>query len=197
MLQPDPIMLVGPCVRMDPLTPHHLGKLIAAVRSDPQSVSALASTSAIQDWDSWIADAELRVGAGHLVAWVVVRRADEEIVGSTGFATISTVDSCLGNGWMWLAPEARGGHTKAEVKLLQLSWAFDTVGAIRVAFKPDGRGRHSMAARRLKAERQGTDLDDSAPLDPLRPSTQLFIDAGEWGPLRAALSARLETTCQP
>jgi hypothetical protein len=178
---------------MDPLTPHHLGELISAVRSDPQSVSSLASTLAIQDWDSWIAEAKLRVSVGHLVAWVIVRRADEEIVGSTGFGTISSVDSFLGNGWTWLAPAARGGHTNAEVKFLQLRWAFEIVGAVRVGFKPDTRDTQSKSASRLVAERGATDLGDSRPLDvPIRQSLPFFIVADEWEPLGDALSARLE-----
>jgi RimJ/RimL family protein N-acetyltransferase len=192
MLQPVPVTLVGPCVRMDPLTPHHLSELIAAVRSDP-SVSYLASTLAMRDWDSWIAEAMLRVSGGHLVAWVIVRRADEGIIGSTGFGTISTVDSWLGNGWTWLAPAARNGHTNAEVKLLQLRWAFETVGAVRVAFKPDSRDAQSKAARRLVAERGGPDLGDPLPPDvPIRPSPPFFTVAAEWEPLGVALSARLE-----
>ena len=133
-----------------------------------------------------------RKAAGQLVAWVVVRRDDEEMIGSIAFSTISILDSCLGNGWTWLSPAARGGYANAEVKLLQLSWAFETVGAVRVAFKPDSRVAESKAAL---AGRDRTDLEDALPLDaPIGPSRPFFIVADDWGPLRAALAARLGAT---
>jgi len=195
MLQPIPIVLVGPCVRMDPLEPHHVDELIAAVRSDPYSASKLASVLVTQDWDAWIAEAKLRVSTGHRVAWAIVRRADERMIGSTGFGDISAVDSCLAKGWTWLAPAARGGHTNAEVKLLQLRWAFETAGAVRVAFQPDSRDMRAKTAKRRVAERDGTFLAHRPPLDgPIRQSAPFFIIAADWEPLRAALSARLNAT---
>ena len=59
-------------------------------------------------------------------------------------------------GWTWLAPSRHRTAVNTEAKLLQLTYAFDTLGAGRVALKTDGRNERSQRAiERLGAVREG------------------------------------------
>jgi hypothetical protein len=139
-----------------------------------------------------MAEAKVRFNDRQLAAWSIVSRSDERLIGSTGFGEVSTEDSCLGNGWTWLVPAARGGHTTAEVKFLQLTWAFEAVGASRVAFKADRPRDRFQPSWPSRESRGRLDLDDQVVSRPTRQNAPFFIKADEWVALRPALSARLE-----
>ena len=80
-----------------------------------------------------------------------------------------------------------------EAKLLQLSYAFDELGATRVALKTDGRNLRSQAAiERLGAVREGVlrrhmRLPDGF----LRDTVYYSILSDEWPAVRARLEERL------
>jgi RimJ/RimL family protein N-acetyltransferase len=133
------------------------------------------------------------VAAGRYVAWATVDRASGRAIGSTRFGDISPADGRLEIGWTWIAPSYQRTAANTEAKLLQLRYAFDDLGATRVALKTDGRNVRSQAAiERLGAVREGVlrrhmRLPDGF----IRDTVYYSILAEEWPAVRDRLEERL------
>jgi N-acetyltransferase len=97
------------------------------------------------------------------------------------------------SGWTWIATSHQRTATNTEAKLLQLSYAFDELGATRVAFKTDERNVRSQAAiARLGAVREGVLRHQfRLPDGFMRSSVYFSILAAEWPAVKAALLTRL------
>jgi RimJ/RimL family protein N-acetyltransferase len=128
------------------------------------------------------------------VAWATVDRASGRAIGSTRFGDIEPDHGRVEIGWTWIAPAFQRTAVNTEAKLLQLTYAFETLGAGRVALKTDGRNERSQAAiARLGAVREGvlrrhTRLPDGF----VRDTVYYSILADEWPAVKARLTERLE-----
>jgi N-acetyltransferase len=148
---------------------------------------------AVHGWEAWIGEALRGVAAGTYVAWATVDRASGQAVGSTRFGDIEPDHGRVEIGWTWIAPSHQRTAINTEAKLLQLRYAFDDLGATRVALKTDGRNLRSQAAiERLGAMREGvlrrhTRMPDGF----LRDTVYYSILADEWPGVRARLEDRL------
>ncbi len=96
-------------------------------------------------------------------------------------------------GWTWLAPSRWRTALNTEAKLLQLTYAFEELGAGRVALKTDGRNARSQAAiERLGGMKEGTLRRHLRMPDGfIRDTVYYSILADEWPPIRARLRERL------
>ena len=96
-------------------------------------------------------------------------------------------------GWTWIAPSHQRTATNTEAKLLQLTYAFEDLGATRVAFKADQRNERSQAAiARLGAVHEGVLRHQfRMPDGYMRSSVHFSILADEWPAVKASLVARL------
>jgi N-acetyltransferase len=140
-------------------------------------------------WASYLADA-IRP---EYVAWATVDAATDRAVGSTRFGDIAPEHGRVEIGWTWIAPSHQRSAINTEAKLLQLSYAFDELGASRVALKTDGRNLRSQAAiERLGAEREGTLRKHMRMPDGfIRDTVYFSILADEWPSVKARLEERL------
>ncbi len=156
MKPPESRVLEGGRVRLEPLGPQHRDDLVAASGEDPGIFRYMGTNIAAHGWDAWLAEALEGVAAGRYVAWATVDRATGRAVGSTRFGDIAPADGRVEIGWTWIAPSHQRTAVNTEAKLLQLTYAFDALGATRVSLKTDGRNLQSQAAiERLGAVREG------------------------------------------
>lgn len=191
MRAPERVVLEGRFVRLEPIGEEHRDDLLVAAGQDretfrymPADLSAGASV-----WPGYLADA-LR---HEFVAWATVDRASGAAVGSTRFGDIAPEHGRLEIGWTWIAPSHQRTATNTEAKLLQLRYAFDELGAGRVALKTDARNERSQAAiERLGAVREGVlRRHIRLPDGHVRDSVYYSILADEWPAVRDRLEARL------
>lgn len=191
MRAPERIALEGSFVRLEPIGEQHRDDLLVAAGQDaatfrymPLDLSAGASV-----WPGYLADA-LRP---EFVAWATVERSSGAAVGATRFGDIAPEHGRLEIGWTWIAPSHQRTAANTEAKLLQLRYAFDELGAGRVALKTDARNlRSQVAIERLGAVREGVlrrhiRLPDGF----VRDSVYYSILAEEWAAARARLEERL------
>lgn len=196
MRRPEPIVLEGRHVRLEPLAEGHREDLVAAAAQDPETFRYMGTNIAAHGWDAWLREALEGVAAGTYVAWATIDRAGGRAVGSTRFGDIAPEHGRVEIGWTWIAPSHQRTAVNTEAKLLQLSHAFDELGASRVALKTDGRNLRSQAAiERLGAVREGVlrrhmRLPDGF----LRDTVYYSILADEWPGVRAHLEERLRRT---
>ena len=191
MRAPDRVTLAGRFVRLEPISEAHRDDLLVAAAQDPATFRYMGADLSIgaDAWPPYLADA-LRPD---FVAWATVDAASGRAIGSTRFGDIAPEHGRVEIGWTWIAPSHQRSAANTEAKLLQLGYAFDDLGATRVALKTDGRNERSQAAiERLGAVREGVlrrhlRLPDGF----IRDTVYFSILAEEWPAVKARLEERL------
>ncbi len=191
---PQPVLLEGRHVRLEPLALRHAEGLFEASRAAgiwtylliPQFVSV----DAVHDW---ITDSLRAQSAGSDVAFATVRQSDGRVMGSTRFLEIRRPHRCLEIGWTWLSPEGQRTAGNTEAKYLMLRHAFEALGAVRVQLKTDARNEKSrQAILRLGAVEEGTLRKYQTRFDGYVRDTVIFsITAEEWPAVKTRLKDRL------
>ena len=192
---PQPILLDGRHVRLEPLSPRHAAALFA-VSQTPEIWRwlSLPMCRGVSEVEAWIAAALQAQAAGTEVPFAIIRQSDGAVVGSTRYLDIRRPHRALEIGWTWLAREAQRTAINTEAKLLLLTHAFETHGAVRVQLKTDERNEQSRAAiARLGAVFEGilrnfqTRVHDGY----VRNTAMYSITAEEWPATRARLQRNL------
>jgi len=75
--------------------------------------------------------------SGDRLQFVVVDKATQQVLGSTGFGNYFPRDQRIEIGWTWLGRAAQGTGINAQMKSLMLHYAFNELGMLRVEFKTD------------------------------------------------------------
>ncbi len=192
MRAPERVVLEGRVVRMEPIDERHRDDLLAAGAEDPATWLYMRDNLAEgpQAWPAYLADAL----KPEFVTWATVEVATGKAVGSSRFGDISPGDGRLEIGWTWIAPSRQRTAVNTEAKLLQLRYAFDDLGATRVALKTDGRNERSQRAiERLGAVREGVlRRHIRMPDGFIRDTVYYSILAEEWPAVRARLEERVQ-----
>jgi len=191
MKPPERIVLAGRFVRLEPLDERHRDDLLAAAAEDPITFRYMGADLSAGEaaWPAYLADAH----RPEYVAWATVDAATGRAIGSTRFGDIAPEHGRVEIGWTWIAPSHQRSAVNTEAKLLQLGYAFDDLGATRVALKTDGRNLRSQAAiERLGAQREGTlRRHVRMPDGFIRDTVYFSILAEEWPAVKARLEERL------
>jgi RimJ/RimL family protein N-acetyltransferase len=75
--------------------------------------------------------------SGDRLQLVVIDKATQQVLGSTGFGNNFPRDQRIEIGWTWLGKAFQGIGINAQMKSLMLKHAFDDLGMLRVEFKTD------------------------------------------------------------
>ena len=200
MSQPlAPVSLHGAIVSLEPLTISSLPELAAIGlhpelwRLQPRAILSVA------DMREYIEQALADHARGVSLPFVIVRRADRTILGSTRFMEIAPEHRRLEIGATWLTPAAQRTGANVEAKLLLLSHAFDAMGMQRVVLKTEATNTQSRAAiLALGAVEEGTFRRHLiAENGRMRDMTYFAILDTEWPGVRDRLRARLARHAQP
>jgi RimJ/RimL family protein N-acetyltransferase len=185
-----PRLLAGRSIALEPLEARHHDALLRAA-ADPETwtyipIDAREGFAARLPW-------MVKENAdGRLLTFVVRRRADDAIVGSTSYLNIAPADARVEIGFTWYTAEARGTVVNPEAKFLLLENAF-AAHYNRVEFKTDARNARSRAALlKLGAKAEGILRGHMwMPQGYFRDSAYFSILAAEWPDVRTALQKRL------
>lgn len=186
-------LLQGRLARLEPLDERHVPELLIAA-ADPVTWTwmpmRLDDETAMR---TWLADALRARDAGTELPFATLEATTGRAVGSTRYMAIAPAHRRLEIGWTWLAPTAWGSGINVETKLLLLTHAFDTLGAMRVELKTDARNERSRAAiLALGAEFEGISRKHlRMPDGRIRDSAWYAITDDDWPDVRARLTARL------
>jgi RimJ/RimL family protein N-acetyltransferase len=191
---PRPVRLEGRHVRLEPLERRHLPALLAAA-VDPE-IFQWYVTPPLGDpaeMTLWLEARLQGMAAGTEVGWATVRASDNQVVGATTYLDIRRANRGLEIGNTWLAKAAQRTPLNTEAKLLQLTHAFEQLGAVRVQLKTDERNLRSREAiARLGCTFEGILRKYQARYDGFVRNTAMFsLTAEEWPAAKARLEARL------
>jgi len=209
-----PVSLEGRLACLEPLTPEHAAALAAAGAGDRSSYRYTWVPDGLSDAQAYVRSALDHQATGRAMPWAVRRLRDERIVGSTRFLDLEVFTwpppgapgmavgpepsderppSVAEIGSSWLALDAQRTGINAEVKLLQLTHAFEVWRVHRVTLKTDARNEASRRAiERLGARAEGIRRAHVPATDgTLRDSAYYSILRSEWPAVRRTLEERL------
>ena len=190
----EPVVLEGSRVRMEPLSMAHFDDLAAVAFDLPiwqWTIMGPQDEAGLRRWlESALANAE----AGTERPFATIDLASGRAVGSSRYMSIVPEHKRLEIGWTWLATSAQRTGINREAKLLQLTHAFETLGANRVEFKTHVRNERSRTAiAGIGATFEGTFRSHSImPDGSIRDSAYFSVIAPEWPDVKARLVAGLE-----
>ena len=190
-------VLEGNLVRLEPLTEAHLPAL-EAIAFDPviwrYMIYPMRDAA---DLRAWVDLALQQRDAGTALPWATFRRgvdgAADELVGATRFLDLDLRHKTVEIGNTWLTEPFRGTRVNSEAKLLQLTFAFETLDLQRVSFKTHIANKRSQAAvRAIGGVYEGTFRNHYIMADGTsRDSAWFSITRKEWGDVRDLLLRRL------
>lgn len=189
----DPVTLEGTHVRLEPLAPIHTEALLAAAADGELwnlAVTVVPSRATIADY---LASAFRAQAAGRELPFAIRDRMKDRIVGTTRYRNIELAHRRVEIGSTWLAVSAQRTAINTEAKRLLLTYAFETLGCIRVELVTDVLNFRSRAAiGRLGAKEEGVlRAHMIMPGGRIRDSVYFSILDSEWPSVRARLEERL------
>jgi N-acetyltransferase len=189
-----PVTLTGKHVRLEPMRPRHAAALLEAGRAREIWEWMPARPLATDSMDRWLEQAMGAEAQGREYPFVVVRLADDHVIGSTRYLDVHEDDRNVEIGWTWYAPDTWGGVVNPEAKYLLMCHAFDDWHAIRVALKTDIKNVRSQSAiKKLGARFEGTLRNQRIRPDGSYRDTVLFsITDTEWPAVKQRLEQRIK-----
>ena len=191
-LQPT---LEGRIVRLEPLAAEHHDALRAAAAPpeiwDYWSFNAGKSDAA---FDEWFDRAVAGAASGGDAHFATILLATGEPVGSTSFCEVHEQDRGIEIGWTWLKPSVWGTGANTEAKFLQLQYAFEVLGCIRVQWDTYATNARSRAAlTKLGATFEGIWRNYSIRQEDGSKASSAFYSVidDEWPTVRAKLIDRI------
>jgi ribosomal-protein-alanine N-acetyltransferase len=187
----QPVTLTGRTLRLEPLTLQHAEGLRRVAEPD------LFTYGVIYPHDmsdaGWLDYMRRFLAIPGRVPFAIVLLDGEQPVGTTSYFDIRLEHRGLEIGYTWLGKAYQGTQVNPENKYLLLRHAFETLGAIRVQLKTDGRNLQSQRAMaKLGAKYEGTLRHQVILPDGYRRDNVMFsIIEEEWPEVKAGLEARL------
>jgi RimJ/RimL family protein N-acetyltransferase len=155
-LIPQPVILEGRTVRLEPLAhPHHAG--LCEIGLDPDLWELIPYRVTTPDeMAAYIQTALDAQKAGTALPFATVHAASGQVIGSTRFMNIDVPNRRVEIGATWLGAPWRRTAVNTEAKYLMLRHAFETLGCIRVELKTDVLNQRSRnAILRIGAKEEG------------------------------------------
>lgn len=194
MTLPQPSILKGKYIQLEPMTEEHVAGLAIAGR-DPSiwtyMLYGLVTTE--EKMNGFVQDILGRKAAGTDEPYVVRDLATGKIAGATRYLNISRKDHAVEIGGTFYDIDFQRTYVNTEAKYLLLRHAFEVLGCIRVQFKADSRNTRSLAAiERLGAKYEGTLRNHMLlPDGVIRHSVFFSILPEEWPAIKKRLAEKL------
>jgi RimJ/RimL family protein N-acetyltransferase len=185
-------VLEGAWVRLEPVTDAHKETLREALNCDPETWEIMSLNGCGEGFGDFWGQLQAETERGERMPYVVVRREDDAVVGTTSLLNIRRLHRGVELGATFLRPEARATPVNPESKRLLLGHAFDA-GAVRVEFMIDVRNARSQAAvEKLGAFREGVLRQNKITWTGHVRDTEVFsIIDSDWPAIRQRLDYRL------
>ncbi len=184
-------LLQGYGIRLEPLGPQHIAALtpIAIDPTNWQYMTLRIQTPA--DVERLVTDSVRNAEAGTVETWVDF--VGDEAVGASSFYDINNTHRTAEIGFTWIAKPWRGRGVNPRVKLLQLTYGFETRGMRRIALKTHHENIHSQNAMlKLGAQFEGTFRNHMIMPDGSTRHTKWYsITAEDWPAIKHSLLDRI------
>ncbi|EQA64021.1 GNAT family N-acetyltransferase [Leptospira alexanderi] len=195
---PESVSLIGNHVELLPLRMEHCDALIQAVLDGELWKLWFTSVPSPDQMKFWIETALQEQEQKQSLPFIVQRKADRKIIGSTRYMNIEKTDRRLEIGSTWYSKEFQKTFVNTECKLLLLEHAFENLNCIAVEFRTHRLNQNSRRA----IERLGAVLDGilrnhrTMPNGTLRDTAVYSIISNEWPTIKSHLLFKLASSFQ-
>ena len=178
---------------LEPRSPAHDDGLGEASRAPGVWQWVREQPATRESFGRYLDEARAATAAGAEFAFATVDARDGRPIGMTRYLALRPADLGLEIGWTWLAPPAWKTGANVEAKLLQLGYAFETLGCMRVELKTHaGNERSRGAMERMGATFEGIHRKHRlVPGVGVRDTAWYSVLDDEWPRVREGLLARL------
>lgn len=186
--------LCGHFVHLEPLREDHRDGLERAAK-DPGIWRFLPlDASTPEGFGRWFGEALSRAGRHEELPFAVRYVKEDRLIGSTRFSYLQPVHERMVVGWTWYHPDHWSSAVNPETRLLQFSYAFETLNVVRIEIRCDARNeRGNRALSRLGAVREGVLRSHRPTREGIRRDTVVYsILSKEWPGIRQRLRDRLD-----
>lgn len=190
---PHPTVLTGETVQLFPLEASHQDALYE-VASDPVLWTHIPVNGSVREnFDQLIGQALQERAAGRQYPFVIFHQPTQRLIGSTRFIDIEPRDRKLEIGFTYIMREYWGTNINFECKLLLMTYAFETLEAIRVQLKTkDTNIRSRTAIEKIGGKFEGILRKDRMQENGIsRNSAYFSILDEEWPEARAKILAQM------
>ncbi len=189
----QPVTLEGRIVRLEPLSDRHLEDLAHVAFEGDLWRWTLVQPTEREGLSDWIMAAVAGAEAGSEMPFATIDQTSGRAIGSTRFMSIVPEHLRLEIGWTWVGRDWQRSGANREAKLLQLTHAFEALGANRVEFKTDSLNeKANPALLGIGATFEGTFRNHMVlPGGRLRHSNYYSVTREEWPSVKARLEAKL------
>ncbi|MBW7985098.1 GNAT family N-acetyltransferase [Enterobacillus tribolii] len=186
-------VLSGRLAELRPLRQEHAPLLLNAAADGELWNMTLTVVPGPDSVDAYISKAAEGERAGSVMPFVIVRKTDNVVVGSTRFWKIDRVNRKLEIGHTWLSASVQRSGINTEAKFLLLSHAFEVMHCVRVQFTTDELNARSRAAiLRIGAVQEGIVRHERImPDGRKRNSVRFSIIDDEWPQVKTALLEKM------
>lgn len=183
------IVLETENVRLIPLKEDHADALTEAAADGELWNLWYTSVPDAENMHSYIAKALSDYEQDKGMAFAVVDKKSDRIIGTTRYTNAAPEHRRLEIGYTWYAKKHHKTHVNSECKLLLLQYAFEELGAIAVEFRTNWHNHTSRnAIQRLGAKQDGILRNHQILSDgTLRDTVVFSIIENEWGSCKKAL----------
>ena len=156
-MDPQPIVLNGKQVRLEPVGPQHAEDLFEAGREESiWRYLPTAPFASLEDAESWVRTCIARNQSGERVQFAVVLPESGRAIGSTGYIDIDRPNRVMEIGSTWYGVDYQRTFVNTECKFLLLRHAFEDLGSRRVFLKTDtNNARSRRAIQRIGGVQEG------------------------------------------
>lgn len=152
---PDPVTLTGTHVQLVPMGIKYLKGLQEAVADGELWRLWYTFIPTVEKMENWICKALEEQASGVSCPFVVIRKEDNRVIGSTRYMNIERDIRRLEIGTTWYSKSVQRSPVNTECKLLLLEYAFENLKCLAVEFRTH---RLNVQSRRA-IERLGAQLD--------------------------------------
>lgn len=190
----EPVVLTGTRIRMEPLRDDHFEGLCAVAMDAPVWRWTIMGEQDEPGLRRWVDTALSNKAAGTERPFATIDIASGLVIGSSRYMSIAPEHKRLEIGWTWLGMAFQRSGRNREAKLLQLTHAFETLGANRVEFKAHARNVQSRTALLgIGATFEGVHRNHSImPDGSLRDSAWYSVIKEEWPEVKAHIQGLLD-----
>ncbi len=189
---PQPVVLEGEHVRLEPLASGHAAALADAIADGALDALWYTIVPAPAAVPGWIDAALAQRAAGRALPFAVVRRRDGRVVGSTRYMNVEETQRRLEIGTTFYSASVQRSALNTECKRLLLAHAFERLGCLAVEFRThwfNQRSREAIA--RLGAKQDGVLRNHQRlPDGSLRDTVVFSIIDSEWPAVKRHLDFR-------
>lgn len=194
MIVPQPVVLEGRGIRLEPLREEHAADLAEAAADGRLWELWFTAVPVREKMPDYVRDALKGQREGHMLPWIVRDLASRMIIGSTRYHDIVPAVDRVEIGYTWYTQSRWRSNVNTTCKLLLLTHAFETLRCQCVGLRTDNFNfRSQRAIEALGAKKDGVIRHHAARRDGTVRDTVIYsILAAEWPDVKRHLELRLQ-----